>query len=84
MQNGQSRVKSPARKLRRIKKKAKKLGQREEKKNVMHTERGVLAFETEISEGRGVGEALEDAVEIARVAEVLEPYRGAVLALLTE
>lgn len=50
----------------------------------MHTERGVLAFETEISEGRGVGEALEDAVEIAGVAEVFEPYRWTVLALLTE
>lgn len=43
----------------------------------------MLAFEAEIGEGRGVGEALEDAVEVARVAEVLKPQRRTALALLT-
>lgn len=44
----------------------------------------MLAFEAEIGQGRGVGEALEDAVEVAGVAEVLEPQRGTGLALLTQ
>lgn len=33
----------------------------------------MLVSEAEIGEGRGVGEALKDAVEVARVAEVLQP-----------
>lgn len=37
------------------------------------TERGVLKTEAEIGERRSVGEALKDAVEVARVAEVFEP-----------
>lgn len=42
------------------------------------------AIEAEIGEGRGVGEALEDAVEVAGVAEVLEPQRRTALAFLTQ
>lgn len=36
------------------------------------TERGVLEAEAEIGERGSVGEALEDAVEVAGVAEVFE------------
>ena len=34
------------------------------------TVRGVFVIEAKIGEGRSVGEALEDAIEVARVAEV--------------
>ena len=37
------------------------------------TERGVLEFEAEIGERRSVSEALKNAVEVARIAEVFEP-----------
>ena len=33
----------------------------------------MVVVEAEIGERRGVGEALEDAVEVAGVAEVLQP-----------
>lgn len=49
-----------------------------------HTEGGVEIAEAKIGEGRSVGEALEDAVEIAGVAEVHEAERRTGLALLTQ
>lgn len=39
----------------------------------IYTERGVLKTEAEIGERGSVGEALKDAIEVARVAEVFEP-----------
>nr|GMD27273.1 hypothetical protein Iba_chr08dCG12190 [Ipomoea batatas] len=41
-------------------------------------------FETKICERRGVGEALEDGIEIAGVAEVSEPYRRTGFAFVAE
>ena len=38
------------------------------------TERGVLISEAEIGERRSVGEALEEAVEVAGVSEVFEAF----------
>lgn len=44
----------------------------------------MLSAEAEIGEGRGVGEALEDAVEVAGIAEISKPQRRSVLPLLTQ
>nr|GMD24139.1 lysosomal Pro-X carboxypeptidase-like [Ipomoea batatas] len=45
---------------------------------------GMKGFETKICERRGVGEALEDGIEIAGVAEVSEPYRRTGFAFVAE
>jgi len=50
----------------------------------VRTEGGVLAFEAEIGERRSVCEALEDTVEVTRVAEVLQPQRRTALPLMTQ